>query len=212
VLVRWWQREAARQFLALPGAVLGAFVPGETTLRVLSAWDGYAAVYLALTWLALRRGDPASLRAVSTRPRIGAATGWLVSSPAQFSQAAAAVALIATVLAMPQARELGIDETWVLVICLVAVVASWLVLQTGFLLTYVATHGEHGGLDFPGGESPGLVDFVYFTVAVGTTFGTTDVTVTRTAMRREVLTHGVLAFVFNTLVLTVAITFTTSYL
>jgi len=47
---------------------------------------------------------------------------------------------------------------------------------------------------------------------VGTTFGTTDVEVRHSALRRHVLTHGVLAFVFNTLVLTVAITFTTNYL
>jgi uncharacterized membrane protein len=211
--MRWWQRESARQLLALPGAVVGSLIPGETLLRTLAAWDLYAAIYLALTWLAVRRSDAATLRAVSARPdRRALLTGWLVTSPAQFSQAAAAVALVATVLAMPQARELGVDEGWVLAVCLVAVVASWLVLQTGFLLTYVATHDEHGGLDFPGGTSPGLVDFVYFTVAVGTTFGTTDVSVTATAMRRQVLAHGVLAFVFNTLVLTVAITFTTSYL
>jgi uncharacterized membrane protein len=88
------------------------------------------------------------------------------------------------------------------------------VLQVGYMLIYLREHADAGGLEFPGGEEPGLVDFGYFAVAVavGTTFGTTDVTVVRSRMRRLVLTHGVYAFVFNTAILAVAVTFVTSYL
>lgn len=42
----------------------------------------------------------------------------------------------------------------------------------------LSTYLERGGLDFPGDDEPGLIDFAYFAMAVGTTFGSTDVTVT----------------------------------
>ncbi|GAB3840076.1 DUF1345 domain-containing protein [Kribbella italica] len=211
--MRWWNRESSRQLLSTPLAFLCVLVPGDTLVRVLAAWDFYACGYLLLTWYAYRGADAARLRAIALASRRRRLTDRLFASPPeQLSQAAAAFALIATVYAMPQARDLGVPSGLVLGICVVAVLSSWLSLQSGFAVAYVSLYAEDGGLDFPGDEEPALVDFAYFAVAVGTTFGTTDITVTKPRMRRQVLAHGVLAFLFNTLVLAVAITIITSYI
>ncbi len=192
--MRAWQRESARRLVSYAGVVPALFTPGEPLRVFLAAWDLYALVHLGLTWLAVRRGGIVFLRAMSAQSRRpGRAERWFMSSPEQFSRAAAGVALIAVILVMPQAESQGTAVRYVLAACLVAVVASWLMLQTGFLTTYVGTHGDHGGLRFPDEKDAGLVDFASFTVAVGTTFGTTDVSVTHTAMRRQVPSHGVLA-------------------
>ena len=58
---------------------------------------------------------------------------------------------------------------------------------------------EH--LDFPGTPRPSLLEYAYFSFTVGSTFGTSDVTVQTSRMRGVVLCHGLLAFVYNTVVL-----------
>jgi uncharacterized membrane protein len=212
-LTHWWTRESSRQLLSLPAVVLCLVMPGDVLVKGLAAWDIYAATYLVLTWFAFRGRTSQQSRAIVLAPRGRTVTDrLLVSAPEQFSQAGAMTALIATVVAMPQARLLGASLTVVLAVCAAAVLTGWLVLQTGFGMSYLRLYAEKGGLDFPGGEEPDTVDFLYFSAAIGTTFGTTDVNVTQSRMRRQVLAHGLLAFLFNTLVLAVAITLLSSYI
>ena len=53
---------------------------------------------------------------------------------------------------------------------------------------------------FPGGGERSFTDYLYFSLMVQTTFGATDVAVESPGMRRAVMTHGVVAFVFNTVI------------
>jgi len=54
------------------------------------------------------------------------------------------------------------------------IATSWAFTQTMFALHYAhdyyvcAIHGEHGGLDFPGGQPPDYGDFLYFASVIGT--------------------------------------------
>ncbi len=210
--MHWWTRESSRQLLSVPAIVFGLLVPGEVVVKWLAAWDFYATTYLLLTWLAFRGRTPGESRTmVLAKRRRNMADRLLVAAPEQFSQAAAATALVATAVAIPQARQFGAPLPVVLAVCAVAVLTCWLVLQAGFGMSYLRMYAERGGLDFPGDEEPNTVDFLYFSVAVGTTFGTTDVNVTQSRVRRQVLAHGVMAFMFNTLVLAVTVTSLSSY-
>ena len=56
---------------------------------------------------------------------------------------------------------------------------------------------DQGGLCFPDTEEPNYWDFVYFSFTLGMTFQTSDVEVTRTAMRQPVIAQCLAAFVFN---------------
>lgn len=203
----------SRQLLPLAAIPLLLLVPGGPLLKMLAGWDAYAVVYLLLTWLAFRRLQPSELRtmALATRSR-GLTDRLFVSTPEQVSQGAAMVALVATVIAMPQADRLGVSPGVAFGVCGLAVVTAWSTLQTGFALIYLGRYYQAGGLTFPGDEEPQMIDFVYFSVSVGTTFGPTDVVVTQRRIRRQVLTHGVLAFLFNTLILAVAVSIVTTYL
>lgn len=84
------------------------------------------------------------------------------------------------------------------------IVTSWAFTQVMFALHYAhdyyATeiHGEHGGLDFPGGHPPDYGDFLYFASVIGTSGQTADVSFTSRKMRRTGMVHCVLAFFFNT--------------
>ena len=84
------------------------------------------------------------------------------------------------------------------------IASSWAFTQTMFALHYAhdyyvcAIHGEHGGLDFPGGHPPDYGDFLYFASVIGTSGQTADVSFTSRKMRRTGTLHCVLAFFFNT--------------
>ncbi len=84
------------------------------------------------------------------------------------------------------------------------IVTSWAFTQTMFALHYAhdyyvsVIHGDHGGLDFPGGHAPDYGDFIYFSCVIGTSGQTADISFTSRKMRRTGTVHCVLAFFFNT--------------
>jgi uncharacterized membrane protein len=169
-------------------------------------WDVFAMVWLALTWLALRRRTPAAVQTwardiAARRSRwkdviLGREVG------VGFPLLAALYGFTAGVWALPQAADLEPTRTGLLtVVSVAAVLISWLVVHVSFGLYYASQYyipDPPGGLDFPGGQPPSFSDFGYFSGSIATTFGTSDVIVMNTRFRRVVLGHAVLAFVFNT--------------
>ena len=59
---------------------------------------------------------------------------------------------------------------------------------------------SESGIDFPGNEAPSEIDFAYFAFTVGMTFQVSDATISDRGIRRAVLGHALLSFVYNTMV------------
>jgi uncharacterized membrane protein len=91
------------------------------------------------------------------------------------------------------------------------IATSWAFTHTMFALHYAhdyyltAMRGQHGGLDFPGGQAPDYADFLYFALIIGTSAQTADVSFSSRKMRRTGTLHCVLAFFFNTTLLALTI-------
>jgi uncharacterized membrane protein len=65
---------------------------------------------------------------------------------------------------------------------------------------------EHrGGLDFLNEKRPDYLDFAYFSFVIGMTFQVSDVTVSSSRIRRLVLLHGLISFLFNTIIVALSI-------
>jgi uncharacterized membrane protein len=65
---------------------------------------------------------------------------------------------------------------------------------------------DHAGLDFPGNRSePDYWDFVYFSFTLGVALQTSDVCITSSPMRRLVIGHCIEAFIYNLVVLALAV-------
>ena len=106
-----------------------------------------------------------------------------------------------------------------LVLSVVSVVLGWFAVHTMWAMHYAfeyykAPASERGksksgkvlaGLEFPGGEHPNGVAFIYFAYVIGMTAQTSDTTITSNAMRRLVIVHGAFAFFFNTVILAAAV-------
>ena len=90
---------------------------------------------------------------------------------------------------------------------------SWLMTHTVFAYRYAhefyecdETTGKIiGGLEFPGDAEPDYWDFFYFSLVLGMTFQVSDVQITRRTLRRLAAAHGLLGFLFNTVILALSV-------
>lgn len=94
----------------------------------------------------------------------------------------------------------------------VSVLSGWLTIHTMSGLHYayeyydVPDGGEIiGGLDFPGKGPPDGWAFLYFSFVIGMTAQVSDVEVTSNIMRRRVLLHGLVSFLFNTVIVAASV-------
>ena len=62
-----------------------------------------------------------------------------------------------------------------------------------------------GGLQFPGDDLPDYFDFFYFALVLGMTFQVSDVQITARKLRRLATAHGLLGFLFNTIILALTV-------
>ncbi len=90
---------------------------------------------------------------------------------------------------------------------------SWMLVHLLFALMYARVYYAAGGtdgaicggLDFPGGEPPNYVDFLYFSFVIGVACQTAEVATLTRSMRKLALAQGLVAFVFNTVILAATI-------
>ncbi|MBS7790237.1 DUF1345 domain-containing protein [Roseococcus sp. SDR] len=88
-----------------------------------------------------------------------------------------------------------------------AIILSWFYVHLLFAQDYAHEYWMHEyGIEFPGGDgTPEFSEFLYFAFTIGMTFQVSDVTTSSPAMRRLVLTHGLVAFGFNAVILAAAV-------
>lgn len=131
---------------------------------------------------------------------------WAMLAATLGATLASLLAVVWTVMAAPSpnaggAAALGIGT----------VVLSWLFVHVLFATHYAHAHWLDGnGIDFPGCDEPDFWEFLYFAFTVGMTFQVSDATTGTAAMRRLVLVHATVAFLFNAVILAVAVNLTAS--
>lgn len=117
--------------------------------------------------------------------------------------AATALAILAAILTeLPSSRG---GHTLATVKLIATLGLAWLFTNVVFMLHYAHMHyanafggtRDGGGFQFPGTPEPDYWDFLYFAFTVGMSFAASDVSVTRTVVRRVVIAHSLLSFVFN---------------
>jgi uncharacterized membrane protein len=176
--------------------------------RGLIAWDSAVIVFLVLTlFFFMSASDQAAMKrnalthdegkhfilliAIGAAiASIGALTAELANAKGQmFERAAIRVALAAGTIFL-----------------------SWVFVQVIFAQHYAHDYymledgeGHREGLDFPGDEPPDYWDFLHFSVIIGATAQTADITIVSKALRRVSTVHSLIAFAFNTAILALMI-------
>lgn len=193
---------------ATTAAVLGAVVAAVVglldrwELGLLTGWVAAAVALLASTWFELRGCDAATTQANAVREDDSrATTGAAVVAACLVSLVAVGFGLHAAVGAS-RGREAVL-----LLASVLAVSSAWAVVHTVFTLRYAHEYYSDtpGGIDFPGGDPPAYTDFAYFAFVIGMTFQVSDAAVSSPAIRRTVLRHSLLSYLFGTAIIAASI-------
>ncbi len=178
--------------------------------RAVAAFDAGAAIFLGLAWPIMWQASPEQMRLRARKEDEGR---WAVLV---LAATAGAASLLAIGFELHAARELrGAAAAYHVGLAAGTIILSWFFVHSNFALHYAHEYygdaeskdgkGTRGGLSFPGEKSPDYWDFIYFSFVIGATCQVSDVQVTGRDLRRLVLAHGVLAFIFNTMILALAI-------
>jgi uncharacterized membrane protein len=185
-------RARPRLFLcALLAIAVAALLPADwrVATRVLAAWDAGVAVYLAAVFV-LMRSDVGRIRRRAALQDEGRFVILMLV-------AGAALASLGAIVWQLGAGRMPSH----LALATATILLSWMFVHVIFALHYAhefyAAGGHGAGLTFPGGEEPDYWDFLYFSLVIGMTSQVSDVAVTGRTIRRTVMAHGVVSFLFN---------------
>ena len=176
-------------------------------------WTLMTVLHTTLTLLAYRgfEGDEFT-RAINADPawrkrsesaRHGALRWLMGEGPSSWPVTVSVLSLI-VVMAMvlrPALRAIPLA----LGMALLMVAVSWLNIAVMYALQYARMDAEGRAFAFPGERPRALSDYLYIAIGVQTTFGTTDVEVLTRDLRRYVMGQGILAFVFNSVIVAMII-------
>lgn len=192
------------------GFGLSFFLPPwmHLSARILCLWDVGMICFLTLTWIAMLRSNPKTMRRYAQQQDEGRVV--ILS----LITAAACVSLLAIGFMLNHGKNAPPPILVLYVtVAAVTIVGSWLLVHTIFALRYA--HGyyrdgdrsdEHaGGLDFPDDRQPDYWDFLYFSFVIGMTSQVSDVGISSRNLRRLALLHSILSFFFNTTILAMSI-------
>jgi uncharacterized membrane protein len=175
-------------------------------LALLLGWNTAGLVLLILSWLPIFRSDAAATQARAGSEDPGRTLVYAIVILASAASLFAAVSLSrrAALHHPDQARAV----VW---LCLATVAQSWALTHTAFTLRYARLYYREdregvGGVEFAGGHRPNYADFAYFAFTIGMTFQVSDTSITSAQIRRAVLLHALIAFVYNTAILAFVLT------
>jgi uncharacterized membrane protein len=182
------------------GVVATFFGPWQ--LAVLLGWDTVAILLLAWTWAVVVRLDASLTAVIATREDPGRRTSRLLLL------AASVISLlsVALVLAKAQSTE-GVLGAVMTTSGVVTVAVSWALVHTIFMLRYADLYysGKPGGVSFNEDEAPDFFDFAYLAFTIGMTFQVSDTDIEHRDIRRTVLGHAIISYLFGAVIVAVTI-------
>lgn len=194
----FWHRPSTR---VLGGLVLGAVAApiawrfGLRWFSFLIWWDVLALTFMVWTWMAVGRYDATrtARHAASEEPGRRTVTVLILGG------ALASLIGVGLLLAKAKPDHFEVVASWAAV---ASVVISWFCVHTLFALTYAKRFFEEpvGGIDFNTTEPPRYTDFFYVACAVGMSFAISDTNLTSSRMRATALGHGLLSYLFGSVI------------
>jgi len=206
--VRGARRGLVRLAISAGAGVLTAILLSSCSvsgLNHLTGWNVASALFAGLGWVRIVSMDAAVTRQRAAAEDPGRTFVWLVVL------AASAFSLFAAIVVLRNARQAGMGmQRFAVGMCLAAVALAWILTHTSYALRYAHLYYRDdaegiGGLEFPCQAQPSYFDFAYFSFTVGMCFQVSDVVVSSPQIRRAVLGQAILAFIYNTTIVALAL-------
>ena len=199
-----------RTWIALVfGVAVWLLLPASwsTISRVLVGWDSGAILFLASIFLWMRG---LTAEQICNRYAEEDPSGPIILIVVT---AAAFVSVIATVELLAKLHHVAHDQrVWHSALAAATLVLSWLLVPTMFTMHYAdmfySTPASARPLSFPQTKMPAFWDFAYFSFTIAAANQTADVTTTAVSIRKVVIAHEVVSFIFNASIIGFAINIT----
>jgi len=180
----------------------------EGFTRTMVGWDIFSLCEIAISVAIFSAVCPKQLRVLASRED--------ASRPVVFTIVICAIlaSLGGVLLLLKNQNAWLLSEGLETAIYIAGVTFSWILLHILFTSRYAHLYyGDHAtkkgemakGLDIPGNEAPDYMDFAYFAFVIGMTFQVSDIQISSRRIRRVVLIHGLISFIFNTVIVALTI-------
>jgi uncharacterized membrane protein len=210
---RAWRIIASRRrlfFGVACGLLTGLLLPDwiSPIAKAIIAWDTGVLIYLVAAMVLFAVEPTDRMAAHAEAQQEGEWTiFWLTVAAVMFSFAAIFGEFAGTHDLPPRQKTLHIA------LVAVTLFQSWLMTHTSFAFRYaheyysrdIAPPELDRGLIFPDETMPDYFDFMYFSLVLGMTFQVSDVQITSRKFRRLAAVHGLLSFLFNTIILALTV-------
>jgi uncharacterized membrane protein len=186
-------------------ALLPIHMEGMT--RIMIGWDCFSICMLSISAVIFSSMRPRQIRLLAKQEDAGRIVVFFIT-------------LIATMGSLFGVMLLLGNKNWLLgkgvetFIYIAGVICSWFLLHTMFAYRYALLYyGDHPldpdqhtvGLQIPNELWPDYLDFAYFAFVIGMTFQVSDIEISSRTIRRLALVHGILSFLFNTVIVALTI-------
>ena len=168
-------------------------------LALAGGWNAAALAFLLIVWAIIIRADSARAPQLAARDdqTEGSARVLVGASVASLLGAGYALHLAGQKSGAPRMLLIGA--------AVLTVVLSWAVINTVYTLRYADQHfrSKPGGIAFgaeDGQQHPGYRDFAYVAFTIGMTYQVSDTTLRDPQIRRTVLAHAILSYVFGVVI------------
>jgi uncharacterized membrane protein len=181
-------------------------------IQFILVWSSFCFTILLMLWAIIFTTTAAEVRVIAGKQDSSRA---IISI---FVLCASVVSLFAVVFLMrslPNPNQPGYP--YHVGFAILSVILSWIMIHTIFAIRYThlyynllfeerMSQKEHkGGLIFPSDDPPDYFDFAYFSFVIGMTWQVSDIQITSKRIRRIVLLHALLSFIYNTVILALTI-------
>lgn len=175
-------------------------------------WISFVFTLLVFFWTIIFSQHPKNMAMVASEEDASALAIFLITL------SAAVISLFAVIILLqhtPNSSKTGLSRQ--ILLSVAAVACSWTLIHTLFTMRYAHLYysfpnhedkrqkRHSAGLIFPNEPQPDFIDFAYFSFVLGMTFQVSDVQITGHRIRRLVLIHSLLSFIYNTAIVAFSI-------
>jgi uncharacterized membrane protein len=180
----------------------------EWITRIMISWDVFSLVFITMSTITFFTLKPRQIRLLVKNQD--------ASRPVVFF-----IVLISTVSSLLGILILLLNkQQWLLsklvetLIYISGINLSWLLLHIIFTFRYAHLYYQESqpanprcvpALDIQNEPNPDYLDFAYFSFVIGMTFQVSDISIVSRQIRRLALLHGLLSFLFNTVIVALSI-------
>jgi uncharacterized membrane protein len=203
-----------RLLIGLSVALIIFFLSQRTppAIQFILVWSSFSFTVLLMLWAIILTTTAAEVRVIAVKQD---SSRTIISVFVLFASIVSLFAVVFLMRSLPNPKQAGYP--YHVGFAITSVILSWIMIHTVFAIRYAhlyytivyeerMSQKEHkGGLIFPSNDPPDYFDFTYFSFVIGMTWQVSDVQITSKRIRRMVLLHALLSFLYNTVILALTI-------